>query len=228
MDRSKIRFYIKEYFTFSATEKVGTIVLITLILVIVGMNYLLMHFIPANPKIKINKFEKEIAVFERSDSIKTSSANIYSNKINSRYKQKIGSSFKRKITVIDINNADSASLEQLPGIGPVFAKRILKYRNILGGYFSSDQLNEVYGIHPEIILQIRKFIIVDTSKIRKININTDKFKDINSHPYISFEQTKSIMKYRFHDKFGSIDQLEGLLIFSHAELMKLRPYLLFK
>lgn len=97
---------------------------------------------------------------------------------------------------IELNTADSLSLLEINGIGPAFAKRILKYRNLLGGYSSVEQLKEVYGLNDEVYSKIKEQFSVNPSLISKINLNKDDFKTINKHPYISYEITKAIFNQR--------------------------------
>jgi competence protein ComEA len=63
---------------------------------------------------------------------------------------------------LDLNQADSAALDALPGIGPKLASRILKYRKILGFYFDPDQLRAVYGLSEENFQRMRPHL---TAKI---------------------------------------------------------------
>ena len=48
------------------------------------------------------------------------------------------------IPLLDLNDADSAALDALPGIGGWYASKIIEYRNSLGGYSSKEQLLEIY------------------------------------------------------------------------------------
>lgn len=225
MNKEKIKFYITEYFSFSKGEKVGILVLVTIIILIVTFSYLISFFIHASPKIDVSEFEKEIANFEQaSDSIitRTSSKKIVRNYFSQRPKASIVSSSIK----VELNTADSISLEKLPGIGPVFAGRIIKYRTILGGYYSPKQLSEIYGMKPDLLEKVSDHLLADTLRIRKIDINVAEFKEINAHPYISFQQTKLIMKSRFKEKITSLRQLEKEGIFTKDELRRLRPYIL--
>ncbi|HEY4786295.1 MAG TPA: helix-hairpin-helix domain-containing protein [Bacteroidales bacterium] len=229
MDFNKLKFYLREYLTFTKGEKVGIIVLLILIISVLILSSLMPHLIPASPGIDVNEFKKEIAQFEKeTDSMRKPSGKVFHYKDTVKHPYKPQPINKRSIPVLELNNADSAGLDELPGIGPVYSRRILKYRALLGGYFSLNQLSEVYGLKPETCEKIRNYLVVDTLKIRKINLNTAEFREINAHPYISFEQTKSIMKYRKHNKIVSLKQLEEAQIFTTTEMVKLRPYLLFE
>jgi DNA uptake protein ComE-like DNA-binding protein len=226
MDKNKIKFYIKEYFTFSKGEKVGILVLVSIIILIIAFSCLIPLLIKPTPKIDVSEFEKEIARFEQtSDSLKSKTS--FFQPIKDSLKKKKYNSAKQIINV-ELNTVDSVSLEKLPGIGPVLAGRIIKYRTILGGYHSPDQLSQVYGIKPDLLERVGKYLTADTLKIRKIDVNTAEFKEINAHPYISFPQAKLIMKSRSRGKILSLAQLEKDGIFSMEELAKLKPYLLIK
>ena len=97
---------------------------------------------------------------------------------------------------IELNAADSAALTELNGIGPSFAKRIIKYRELLGGYSNKEQLREVYGLNEELFEKIKEDVSVNASLIKKTNLNESDFKTINRHPYLSYEITRSIVNQR--------------------------------
>jgi DNA uptake protein ComE-like DNA-binding protein len=225
MNVNKLKFHLKEYFTFSKGEKAGILVLLSLLILVLAGSSLLSHMVPDHPNVDVSKFDKEITQFEEvTDSITV--AQKAHGKTSNKYHEKREHTSPPAIS-IELNNADSSALDQLPGIGPVFAARIIKYRTLLGGYYSVDQLSEVYGMKPETVLKLRKFLTVDTTQIQKIDLNKATFKQINSHPYISFEQTKAICKYRVHNNILSFKQLENLQFFTSNELEKIRPYLMF-
>lgn len=96
----------------------------------------------------------------------------------------------------ELNTADSAILVQLPGIGPVLAKRIIKYRDLLGGFVSAQQLREVYGISEELAMRLQQMVQVNAKIVQKIHINSDEFKRLSRHPYLGFELTKRIFGER--------------------------------
>jgi len=101
----------------------------------------------------------------------------------------------RKDTVINLNKADTFNLLLVHGIGPYYARRICKYRDLLGGFSNIEQLKEVYGINDTVYNKINTSLKVDTSAIEKIQLNNTTFKNLIRHPYISAYQTKAIMKY---------------------------------
>jgi DNA uptake protein ComE-like DNA-binding protein len=109
---------------------------------------------------------------------------------------------------IDINRADSADLLPLPGIGPVFAGRIIKYRNLLGGFVSLDQLGEVYGMPVETIQMIRSQVYIDSSAIRRMHMDSASFRELLRHPYLEYEHVKALVEYR--DYAGTIESVRDL------------------
>ncbi len=128
--------------------------------------------------------------------------------------------------LINLNSCDSAQLESLPGIGPVLSVRIIKYRKLLGGFASSDQLREVYGLPPETYDLIKGRVFADTSLIRKIKINKAEYKDLSSLPYLEKYEVTSILKYK--QLAGSINSIADLIdnkILSREKAIKVKAYL---
>ena len=73
------------------------------------------------------------------------------------------------------------------------------------------------------------FIISDTVALSKIKINIASFKELNKHPYISFEQTKDILNSKSKSgKFRKVDDLYRLTSFDSLAIEKIAPYLDFK
>jgi len=131
----------------------------------------------------------------------------------------------KQIKKLEVNSADSIAWCELPGIGPSFAKRILKYRNLLGGFARLDQLKEVYGLDEERFQKIQPFLLINTDSIRKINVNTAEFKTMVRHPYIGYELTKEICNKRRKLPFTAQNLCE--LGFSEANCVRLQAYLTF-
>lgn len=61
---------------------------------------------------------------------------------------------------VDLNSADAERLEQLPGIGPVLAERIIAYRNANGPFQSIDELENVSGIGPKKLAVLRERVTI--------------------------------------------------------------------
>lgn len=127
---------------------------------------------------------------------------------------------------LDINQADSAMFEKLPGIGPVLARRIIRYRTMLGGFYSTHQIKEVYGISDSLYHQISNRLAADTSALVKINLNTATEKELAYHPYIGKFAASGIIRYRSEvSGIKSLIELKVNGIFSDDVFEKLRNYL---
>lgn len=135
--------------------------------------------------------------------------------------------YKKRELHIELNTADTLDLQQLYGIGPGFARRIVKYRTLLGGYVHKEQLLEVWGMDNERFNRFAGQIFVDTSIIRKININTANIKQLIKHPYMDYVLAKRIVLLRKQKggRFSRIDELREIDLLYDDLYRKLRPYL---
>jgi len=125
--------------------------------------------------------------------------------------------------VVELNTADTLELTKIKGIGKIFARRIVAYRNVLGGFVSVTQLSEVYGIKKELVTSIASSFTLDTSKIKLINLNLVSFEELKKHPYITDYQAKAIIYYR--SKVGNIRNRKELL---ENKLLPLDKYICIK
>ncbi len=131
--------------------------------------------------------------------------------------------------IIEINHADSATLVTLKGIGPAYAMRIIRYRDKLGGFYKKEQLKEVFGIDEEHYLLIAKYIKVNPSAIKKLDLNKATFDDLRHYPYLSYKQMNAIIQYRSeHGNYDNFDDLKSVAILDAATLKKLKPYFIFR
>ena len=127
---------------------------------------------------------------------------------------------------IEINSADSTNLRKLPGIGSVLSARIIKYRNLLGGFYSIKQLNEVYGINDSLIVSLSKYLEVDTLLIKKLDVNSLTLEELDRHPYITKNQARAILSYRrIMGPFTNVNQLVTNYLISENEYFRVLPYL---
>ncbi len=134
-------------------------------------------------------------------------------------------SFAKKPIAFDLNKADTTVLMNIKGIGSKLSARIIKVRELYGGFYSIDQINEVYGLEPAVLEEILKYAYIKNPILRKIKINeATEIKHPNIKPYIA----KAIINFRAqHGKFNSIDDLSKIKILDTATLEKIRPYLEF-
>jgi competence protein ComEA len=128
--------------------------------------------------------------------------------------------------VIELNAADSAALESLPGIGPVLARRIIRYRNRLGGFARVSQLAEVYGITDSLVTELGPRLRADTSLVTQLNLNEAGEKELAAHPYIGKYLAGGILRYRKHvQHIGQVNDLVMNGLISKTDLERMRPYL---
>lgn len=128
--------------------------------------------------------------------------------------------------LVDLNTADSLTLLKVRGIGPYLSSKIIKYRNALGGYVSIDQLYEIFNIKPEQVDAIKPFVFVNSSSIKRLNVNTADYLQLNWHPYISSKEANAIITYRKqHGLYKSRLDLEKVILLSKEMLDKIEPYL---
>ena len=126
---------------------------------------------------------------------------------------------------IELNSADSVQLELLPGLGEKLSKRIVKYRDLLGGFYSLSQLKEVYGLSEQTIQLICTYLTLDATKIHKIDLNFSDVNELSKHPYIQKNLAKQIVRYR--TKHGNIKDLKVLrdsMILNIDEFNRISPY----
>ncbi|MCQ2298286.1 MAG: helix-hairpin-helix domain-containing protein [Bacteroidales bacterium] len=128
--------------------------------------------------------------------------------------------------VVELNAADTADLKELRGIGSSFARRIIKYRNLLGGYQSREQLKEVYGMTDTLYSLIAPHIRVDAQQCEKIHLNTVSLDSLKRHPYLDYYQAKSIIRRRDADgDYTSVEQLQELPLIDQETYNKIKNYL---
>lgn len=127
---------------------------------------------------------------------------------------------------IEINEADSTELITLPGIGYKLASRIINFRDKLGGFYSVQQISEVYGLPDSTYSKIKDFMICDPNLIKQININTVALEELKQHPYVKWNLANAIVQFRkSHGDFGKLEDLKQIAIMDELLYQKLLPYL---
>ena len=127
-------------------------------------------------------------------------------------------------TLVDVNAADTTELKKIPGIGSGIARRIVAYRDRLGGFSSLEQLNEVEFVTADLL----KWFKLEGDSVRKLPINRVGLEKLRAHPYINFYQAKVIVEYR--RKKGEIKSLSQLSLyeeFTEKDLKRLSAYISF-
>ncbi len=130
--------------------------------------------------------------------------------------------------VVEINSATADQLMKLPGLGPVLSKRIVDFREVLGGFWSVEQVKEVYGITPGLYEQLATNLCVDSTRVEPFEVNRSSVRHLNRHPYINFYQARDIVEYR--KKYGYLNGPEELIqlpSFTPEAIERIKPYLRF-
>ncbi len=128
---------------------------------------------------------------------------------------------------IDINTADMAAWESLPGIGEKLATRIILFREKLGGFARIDQVAETYGIEPDVFDKIAPRLVNDhATSIKKVALNTGSFDELKQHPYVGYRLAKLLVAYREqHGEYRKMEDLMNIPLFTNEVAAKLSPYL---
>ncbi|WP_316745911.1 ComEA family DNA-binding protein [Pedobacter gandavensis] len=134
----------------------------------------------------------------------------------------------KEIIMVALNTADTLELDRIRGIGKVFARRIVAYREQIGGFHQKEQLMEVFGIDSLKFQEIKGQVSVDPALVRKININTASAADFKRHPYLRYQQINALIAYRKqHGNYSNIADLNRVAIMTPQLIEKLAPYLIF-
>ena len=123
----------------------------------------------------------------------------------------------------DINTADTSQLKRVYGIGPVLAKRIVKYRAYLGHFVAMEQLKDVYHLSDSVYTKLQSRFTIDTLNLNRIPINTASEKDLLSLPYLSKEEVRWVLAVRkARGAFSSEEELTNLFI----KTLNKKPFIL--
>lgn len=124
---------------------------------------------------------------------------------------------------IDLNTADTTLLKRVPGIGSSFARRIVKYRDLLGGYYVVEQLQEVYGMDRERYDAIYPYFTVGTA-VRSLTLTIDS---ISYHPYLSWRHKRALRRLLEAEQPLDWSHLMATGDFTRDDSLRLAPYMPF-
>ncbi|HEY4195249.1 MAG TPA: helix-hairpin-helix domain-containing protein [Mucilaginibacter sp.] len=210
---------IKNYLSVTKKEWNGLVVLVILIVLILAAPYAY-QLCRKDSTINTKDFNAALAVLDKA---KKSQPGDYPANAPVLYKKAAPG------TVIELNAADLATLTTLHGIGPSFARRIIGYRNRLGGFYNKEQLKEVFGLDSLTYTGLQAQVTVDPSHIKKIPVNKVTFEELSHFPYLSYKQMNAIIRFREqHGDYESISDMKNIAIMNDEILRKIGPYLVFK
>ena len=122
---------------------------------------------------------------------------------------------------VALNTADTTELRRVPGIGPYYAKEIVRRGKWLGGYVSVDQLDEIENFPQE----AKKYFVIQHASPKKLNVNRLSLQELRKHPYINYYMAKTIVDYRrLHGPIKSLEDLRLSKDFPPEVIKKLTPY----
>lgn len=232
----RLRQLWREYFSFSRRERNGVFILLSILTLEIVYLYTSRYFYPESEPVQI-VFQKKWAIQEaRIDGLAKERARLrdtinfrrYSSarisQDSSSKKSKSSSAYTRK--KIEINSADTLDFQSLKGIGPSFARRMVKYRELLGGYLRMDQLLEVYGMDSSRYALILPFISLNPALAKKIDLNHCSEDQLKAHPYIRWKLARVLTAYRtHHGPFSSIEDIRKIDLVTDSVFAKIAPYL---
>lgn len=225
--------FVKDYLSFNRSELRGIIVLLVILFIVAFANQLLPEdttdFSADYPSLEkeLREFEAAVRKAEVEDSLKRISRYRSTWPKSEKFPDSGGfvKYASKPLIIIDINKADTLELQRLRGIGPSYARRIVQYRNKLGGFINVKQVLEVWGMDSVHYNLIRQNIIIKEDTVRKIDLNTVTFKELLKHPYFPYELTRSLVLYRQKNKIiRTVEELKKVEGVSDSVFGKIRPY----
>ncbi len=133
---------------------------------------------------------------------------------------------KKEISNVDINTGDSAAYDGLPGIGAGFSRRIIKFRDKLGGFYKVEQVGETFGLPDSVFQKIKPYLKISGDNIHKININTATEEELKAHPYIRWQLAKVITEFKKqHGDYKALIDLKKIMLINAETYDKISPYL---
>lgn len=124
---------------------------------------------------------------------------------------------------LNLNRADTADLKRLRGVGPKLAARIVKFRDLVGGFHSKEQLMEVYGLAAESYHQIAEFVFVEDGEAKRFT-REDVLKRNFYHPYLNKGKLKIVRMMLQRQETLSAAELRDSGEFDDEELKRLVWY----
>mgnify|MGYP001083160526 CR=1 FL=1 len=145
----------------------------------------------------------------------------------SAYEQKPYPKWEKKTyQKVDINLADTSIFIALPGIGSGYARRIVNFRERLGGFYAVEQVAETYGLPDSTFQKIKPYLFVTEGNIKKININAATTDELKKHPYIRYQLANVIVNYRLqHGDYKQAEDLKKIMILTDEAYEKIKPYI---
>ncbi|OXA77134.1 Helix-hairpin-helix motif-containing protein [Flavobacterium aquidurense] len=119
---------------------------------------------------------------------------------------------KEKIVILNINDATQEDLIKIYGIGEALSLRILKQKEVVGCFVSMEQMNDIWGLSPEVIAELNShFKVILPASFKKIAINDASLKELSQFFYFRYALAKQIVTYRsMNGNFQNIEDLSKI------------------
>jgi DNA uptake protein ComE-like DNA-binding protein len=134
------------------------------------------------------------------------------------------------VVSVDSVELNSTTLDELIDLGvkKKVASNILGYRKALGGYYTKEQLKDVYHMNEHSLDLLLENTWIDTLLIKRIDLNHANLNNLSTHPYISSSQARQLIKYKnFAERINNFQEIRDLKIFPNDLASKLRFYFAF-
>jgi DNA uptake protein ComE-like DNA-binding protein len=220
-------YWMKSYLGFSRKESRGFLLLIPILLIFGFSSSIVQFFKNRQADKTFARYLVRLDSLEKLDVQLVTSPNPIFNPLDTVIKTKNQKQLEN-LNRIPFAEADSITLQIVPGIGQATAGRIIKYRESLGGFHSPSQVLEVFGVKEETAASLWEFFEFEPMIFRKITINSAALEELSAHPYISYGEAKVLVAFRNqHGKYSSKEDLLKIKIFKSDWVEKINPYLEF-
>jgi competence protein ComEA len=169
---------------------------------------------------------KEVEVKRLSPYVQIQISNLPTDLPGKKYEKKEYEKPANTITPVDINTGDTAAFIALPGIGSKLSRRIINFRDKLGGFYKVDQVGETFGLPDSTFQKIKNYLKIANIEVKRININTATIDEMKLHPYIRYALSNEIVQYRSqHGNYGTVEEIKKLISVTEEVFNKVAPYL---
>ena len=153
---------------------------------------------------------------------------VKNNKNNSKEFAKNDFSKSGKIIVLDINQATKEDLMKVYGIGDKISDRILEQKDKYGAFVSMEQMDDIWGLSPEVLEKLKSsFAVKSVTNCKKININNASVKELTQFPFFRYQLAKDIVVFRTMKGDIKIEDLSKIKGFPLEKIKIIALYLEF-
>ena len=151
----------------------------------------------------------------------------YAKKPSKEIPERQGNKNATRLPPMDLNAISALELKKISGIGEVLSERIIKFRDALGGFYTVDQLKEVYGLEDSIIDANESLFLIETPH-RKIAVNRASEEELSAHAYITLKMAKTLVKFREQNSKLTEEKFARIYSLTSNQKERIKPYLDFE